>query len=545
MRSTVFDQLDSMLSSEGQGVAYLPALVKGRLVFPPRIPVERLASAEFNTVAQTQPGARQKPSWFLLDGAQVIRLPLVDRSALTPTGAEQFLVLPDLDPEVLIERDLSELAHSLYNLPFREVMDYVGALAQVLSAETEARRSAALYANATSLTHDRAYNTVFELLPRILDPQSLADAVDRELGDQDAPGTRYLDEWVPVRANAHRGMTARMADKISGAAEPPEYAHLQPRLRAMPTRQLHVTAGNSPLIPLLSLTRAFATKSAAVIKSPAESTLLSAFLSLAMQAVDPRHPITQHTSLLYWKGGDRRMEDTLLANGAFDRLVVWGATETINSIKSRAGFTKSIFLNPRYALSFVGRETFPGQVREVAMRAAADTMIANQMACISSLIHYVEGSEDEALEYCHALREVLSQWDRLLPHALSRSSLGQLRLLRRKEFLNGLWFENGLWPQTTSLVVYMPTEFDVAAHPMCRCVVVRRVNEMKDALPFLHHSVAAVGIYPESLRDGLRDEIASRGVSDILPLGECERVYAGMPHDGMRVLSELVNWVNG
>jgi hypothetical protein len=91
----------------------------------------------------------------------------------------------------------------------------------------------------------------------------------------------------------------------------------------------------------------------------------------------------------------------------------------------------------------------------------------------------------------------------------------------------------------------MPTEFDISSHPMCRCVVVRRVESLRDALAFLHSGVSTVGVYPEARRVELLDEIAARGVSNVLPLGECERAYAGMPHDGMRILSELVSWTNG
>ena len=43
----------------------------------------------------------------------------------------------------------------------------------------------------------------------------------------------------------------------------------------------------------------------------------------------------------------------------------------------------------------------------------------------------------------------------------------------------------------------------------------------------------------------MRDRILARGVSSVLPLGRCERVYPGMPHDGMLVLNELVDWKNG
>jgi len=90
----------------------------------------------------------------------------------------------------------------------------------------------------------------------------------------------------------------------------------------------------------------------------------------------------------------------------------------------------------------------------------------------------------------------------------------------------------------------MPEAFDLSAHPMSRCIIVRRVDHLSQACSFLSSAVTAVGVYPEEVREAWRDEMAAAGVSNILPLGECERAYAGMPHDGMRMLSELVNWTN-
>ena len=64
---------------------------------------------------------------------------------------------------------------------------------------------------------------------------------------------------------------------------------------------------------------------------------------------------------------------------------------------------------------------------------------------------------------------------------------------------------------------------------------------------YREHLVLGDG-YEEALANNealhrLRDPIAAVGVSNIFGLGECERTYAGMLHDGMRVLSDLVNWM--
>ena len=138
----------------------------------------------------------------------------------------------------------------------------------------------------------------------------------------------------------------------------------------MPTRQLHITAGNAPEVPLISALRAVLTKSAAVIKLPYGATLTGALFSLAAAAATPEHPITQNLSMVYWPGGDESIENILFMPDAFDRIVVWGSPETVASVQSRALFTRTIYLNPRYGVSLIGREAFSGNLEEVAAKAS-------------------------------------------------------------------------------------------------------------------------------------------------------------------------------
>jgi hypothetical protein len=88
----------------------------------------------------------------------------------------------------------------------------------------------------------------------------------------------------------------------------------------------------------------------------------------------------------------------------------------------------------------------------------------------------------------------------------------------------------------------MPGRVDLALHPLSRLVVVRRVESLADVPRTLTAAVSAAGVYPDAAVAELRDALAAAGVSNVLPLGETERTHPGMPHDGMRVLSELVSW---
>src|SRR4029453_5622625 len=87
--------------------------------------------------------------------------------------------------------------------------------------------------------------------------------------------------------------------------------------------------------------------------------------------------------------------------------------------------------------------------------------------------------------------------------------------------------------------------FGLSSPPLSRVVIVRRVARLEDAVTLLHRGVSTAGIHPERRRLALRDAVAARGVSNVVSLGHAERAFAGMPHDGMRVLSDLVEWTNG
>ncbi|MFI6165580.1 acyl-CoA reductase [Nocardia sp. NPDC051052] len=519
------------------GTVALPALVKGRIVQAPDLSAGEL-DALWDAGEQGQAAGSESARSF--EHATVIRHPVIDQTTLVPTGESQYLVLPTVDPRELIENDPGELARSLYSLPFREVLAYAEGLSRVLN-DGNLLAHAARSAAATSWLGGRFHERFFASLPGLFDRDGLGAAVDRGLATGDHPGSRYLDGWAEVSAAASPGPTAIAATQIGGYKPPLPRV---PLTRAMPTRQLHITAGNAPIVPAISFLRALSTKGAAVIKSPSGATATAAVLAHAMARLDPDHPITRHTSLVYWKGGERRVEDVLFAPGNFDRLLVWGAADTMSSVTQRATDARQILLRPRVGMSLIGHQVFADDVDNVAARAAVDVMVANQAGCTSSLVHYVEGSEVEVLEYCRALQGALATWDRALPHRLPPQALGRLRRLKRGAFLRGTWFENGRWPDITSAVVYLPNPFDLAAHPMSRCVVVRAVRQLADAVQFFQPGISTVGVYPEPVRVQVRDELAARGVSTILPLGDTECAYIGMPHDGMHVLHELVNWVN-
>jgi hypothetical protein len=519
------------------GVVRIPFLVKGELLLPPELE-KREIEAAFSDLGD-------EITYVKLPNAQILREIVIDRNTMKPTSEYIYQLLPIIDPYELIETNIDKLTKGPYSLTLGDILSYLELISDQLSQNQETVKRVQEISRKTSEHPDIFLDGAFTAMLAGLDPHPVQDMIDHELSIWGISGRQFLDGWVEIPSDIIPGLVQLLAQAgLSGGAIVPA-SSLKTKIRAMPTRQLHITAGNAPQIPLISALRIVMTKSAGVIKSPYGATLPGALFSLAAHLAAPDHPLTQNLSMVYWQGGDESVELSLFAPGAFDRIVVWGSPDAVTSVQSKAIFTKVISFNPRFGISMIGQSAFSHDLDRVALSAAMDSMIYNQKSCSASLVHYVEGSEKQIDEYGQRLREILKEWDYLAPQFISPSTHGQLKRLRRGKYFRAKWLTNTVDDEFTSGVVIMPDEFDIMDHPMCRLVVIRRVDNLRDVFKYLHHGVSTVGVYPEERRQELLDAIAARGVSNILPLGHCERVFPGAPHDGMMVLNQLVDWKNG
>jgi hypothetical protein len=515
------------LLHDDANVVRVPQLIKGKISAPPKLGKDAIEIAFA--------GKGDDVTHVTLADAQVLREPIIDRASMQHTGEWQYQVLSRFEPLDLIERDAKELVASLYNLPFSEIVDYLDSLGKHLAENQSIVEHVRELGRKTAPHPDRFHDASFDAFPLILGSDVASATVDAELSWNGIPGRKFLDGWVDVDVDLFPGLTALLAGELFGLED---LGESKAALRAMPTRQLHITAGNAPAIPVFSLLRALSTKGAAVIKSPYGAVMPGAVAALAAASMAPDHPLTKHLSLVYWRGGDRAIEDVLLSPMAFDRIIVWGAPDAVKSVQARAEFTKTIAFNPRYGLSMIGKEAFrSGSLREIAMKASIDALIWNQKACIASFVQYVEGSLEDAERFASELRQVLAEWDAYAPNYMPPAASASLRRMKRGKYMDARWHSNA-----SSNVIVMDGKFDMLDHPMARTMIVRRVDRLEDVIDTLHHGVASIGIHPENRRKELRDVLLARGVSNVLPLGHVERTFGGMPHDGMRVLGDLVDW---
>jgi hypothetical protein len=532
------------LTLADDGTIRCPLLVKGRLVDPPAVRIDAITQA-FAALDRGR-GHAEEPAGFARVGqAQVLRHREIDRRTMRATGRWIYTVMPSVDPKDLIEADIEPLTRELYAMPHERVLEWLGAVRDGIAREESLVERVRELDRLTSEHPDAFGDAAFVAIPFLLAPENAIESVDSELSHAGVSGRRLLDEWVEFPARRTPGPVHVLGSDLV-PSELLDEIHASPAtVRAMPTRQLHVTAGNSPLIPVLSLLRAVWTKSPCALKLPSGAALPGSLIAVVAATVAPDHPITRHLSMVYWQGGDESIERMLFLPGAFDRIVVWGSPDSVASVRERARFTKILCFNPRYSVSFVGREAFESDLDAVAARAVCDSMVENQKACIASLVHYVEGGPVEAERYAAAVSRALAGWDERMPHPLLDRHRGQLKRLERGVLLDAQVSYHRVDDDVRSGVVVAPHEFAIKDHPMSRLVIVRPVKSLDDCLRFLHPGVATVGVFPEPRRRAMRDAVAARGVSNIVPLGHGGSAAIGSAHDGMFVLSELVDWKNG
>jgi Acyl-CoA reductase (LuxC) len=353
------------------GVIRVPVLIRGRLVMP--------------------------------EGDAVIEIveTTIDRATMRADGGVRRLLLPRVAAADLTYSDPAAVRARLAAVPFAELCRWLDATAALLEPDAPLGARLRTLVAATSDLADPLLDAALWLNAASLRAAAVREVVDRELSIGAVPGSSFLDEWVEVDAPGWEGATGPLRAALAFGPEAPAPA---PRIRALPTLQIHVTAGNAPVVAPASALRLLATRSGGVVKLPAGSILPGAALAVALHAAADAHPaarpVLDALSLVYWRGGDAAIEQPLFDPAVFDRVVVWGAPVAVERVGGLARGIRTLTFDPRYGVSLIGREALAdAAARHTAARlAAADVLVWNQRACIASLVHYVEAEDEDAVD---------------------------------------------------------------------------------------------------------------------------------------------------
>jgi len=468
-------------------------------------------------------------------------IPIISRGRIIPPGdgAVEFkgrggatFITPDPHKHI---HDLvlgnPVLLSDLQATPIRDIIDFLAEAGKRMRLDDNPylQESFALALRAGGLA-EPILRGVYEELPHMFDPSGMAALVDSTIGIE------YLDGWVPSPAGPHC------------------------RLRAVGTRQLHITAGNVPVVAALTIVRGALTKSDILIKSPSNDPLTANAIMRTLIEIDANHPVVKHVAIAYWKGGDEYMDSQIVRTTRIDKITAWGGMSSMKNIQKflTPGIDLTA-LNPKFSMTVIGKEALESEeaMDEAATGIAVISGFFNQTACSNTRLVYVEsGTDDASLEKLDELgRKVVAAYT-ALPQQISTPAGKRNDDLEAE--LEAVSLEDEFYTVlgdtlTGGVVVSrFPDRVDFYEQLNNRVINIIPVENLLDVTKWCDDTTQTVGVYPESIRDRLLDPFALAGVQRLVPLegGDPLRIFAvmqtlppGMPHDGIEPLRRSVRWV--
>ena len=340
----------------------------------------------------------------------------------------------------------------------------------------------------------------------MLSEKNLEITLNNELGDK-----RLLDEWIPK-------------GDIS--------IHCQPRGNV-----LHILAGNVPPISILSLLRGTLTKNCNIAKMPSGDVVTSAYLAQSYLDVDPEHPITKSTSVVYWPSNEKKTLDEIMS--FVDCICVWGGEDAVGTISREAPPKIELLkFGPRRGIQLIGKEAF-NDLKQVSLKAAHDLTLFDQEGCFSPQISFVEGDIEK---YGKSLAESLKEENERLPKG-HRPLDGHAAITHTKEYSKFRGHKVLASEKTEWTIIIVNNLEEIKTHPLGRTIFLVPVKNMKDAVDYIGPETQVVAIEPFDKAIEIRDELTLKGVDRITHLGKMGYFAVGAPHEGMYPLSRMVRWV--
>jgi hypothetical protein len=412
----------------------------------------------------------------------------------------------------------------LYDLTFDDIVDYLATLGEKLRFDSNEylRKSYELSSLTSGLT-DGILRHTYETIGAIFSPAFVREYTDNQIGID------YLEGWQSRKMG--NGATAS--------------------IRAFGARAVHVIAGNVPSTAAMSVLRNAITRSDAIFKTPSNDPMTAAAIARTMVEMAPDHPITKHLSVAYWKGGEEAIESRLYQPRNIEKIVAWGGLASITHIaKYVQPGIDLITLDPKLSSSIIGKGAFEDEamMAEAAERAAIDIGFWNQEGCLNARVLYIQtGTDEVGLATANRFAAMVHAHIKALPphisgpaKAIDAGLADELEALRYDdEFykLHGGGKDGGI------IVSLNGEQVDFArllAHRIANFVP---IDDLQTAVRSVNAYTQTIGIYPEDLKEQLRDQLTFHGAQRYVSLGYAPRMSQAGPHDGMEPLRRMVKWI--
>jgi Acyl-CoA reductase (LuxC) len=413
----------------------------------------------------------------------------------------------------------------LHQLSFDDVCDYVAELGERLDMS----RNAYLQ-RACELTYGPS------LLSKPLVDRSfagIASQFTRENARQIAErciGVAYLDGWVSA----------------------PPFGGMVASTRAFGARTVHVVPGNGGGGAAGTFLRAMITRSDTIVKLPSNNPFGPAAIAQTMCEMAPDHPITKHTVVAYWRGGDEEFERRLYQPHHVEKIVAWGGFASVKHVTRyvQPGL-ELISLDPKSSMSIIGAEALASEslMRDVARRLAVDIGSHNQAGCVCARVVYVVVGDDHAAigrvnEFGRMVHEALIN---LPPHVSTPAKTYDQELRAHVEALRFQddWYQvfGGEQGEGSVIVSQLPQPVEFAAMLADRTANIVPVTSIGDVLRQVDAYTQTIGVYPERLKSDLLDVASLYGAQRFVTLGHAADMPGGTAHDGLELERRLCKWI--
>ncbi|WP_370601636.1 acyl-CoA reductase [Pseudomonas nitroreducens] len=440
-----------------------------------------------------------------------------DLTFLTPDAHRYLDRLPLGNPAKLAD---------LYALSFEDILDYCEALAERLDLASnrylqEACELSYLTAPTTPTMVRGAYMNLRHLLTR----EAIIEMAESTVG------IPYLEGWVRQRL-------------LDGT---------ELETRCFGSRALHIVAGNAVALSLWTIVRNMVLRSDAIIKAPSNDPFTALAIARTMIDMAPDHPLTRHLSVAYWKGGDQALEQRLYQPQNIEKIVAWGGFAALKHVTRyiQPGL-ELISLDPKRSASIIGSEAFASEasLREAAVRLATDIGVLNQKGCVCSRVAYVQSGTDSAgLERLNRFGQYVYEALLALPNTVST---------RPKRYDPGLkahvdalrldddWYRviGGREGEGAIICSQLPEAVSFAASLDDRTANLVPVDSLEQMLDAVDAYTQTVGVYPEAIKDQIKDVLPLYGAQRIVSLGYAAAMKFAAPQDAIEPMRRMGKWIS-
>ncbi|MBN8440960.1 MAG: long-chain-fatty-acyl-CoA reductase [Thauera sp.] len=468
---------------------------------------------------------------------KIWRVPLIIRGEVIDEGAVEFggrrggavFTSPDVGKHLeQLALDRPSRMADLYSLSFDDIAEYLGRLSERLNLATNPHMQEAYeLSRLTSGLSDSILRNHYENIPHFFRADVARESAENFIG------LDYLEGWVPQVSRVNPALTVKV--------------------RAFGARAVHVIAGNSPGVAAQTVLRNAITRSDAIIKTPSNDPLTAAAMARTMIEMAPDHPLTRHLSVAYWKGGDTNVEEILYHPKRIEKIIAWGGFASISHITRylQPGIDL-ITLDPKHSATIIDSDAFADEatLRHVARRLALDVGAMNQEGCVCARVVYVvSGTDAKGLERLNKLGKLTFEALQELPSHLSTPHKAFDPELKAE--LDGLRFAGDEYKMfggrnnEGAVIVSQsdaPVDFSrLLSGRVCNLVPIDALDE---AVLSVNSYTQTIGLFPESLKDRLRDRLAYQGAQRLVSLGGAATLFAtAAPQDGIEPVRRMCKWI--